>query len=290
MWDRVPGKPCRVQLPNPMIYGRIQRTLRWEDVTLKPAPARKRRFEPFNVHSDRLQAAAAEAQTDGYDGGDDHDDERGGMQFPVAMQKRRRGRNTTEEEKRRLHEQWDASMADNLVRNTCWQAKREQRNTTTAEKLRTEFSTAVLANLTSCPSCGCAHEAHGFETLELVHRNLDQNHIIYVTTDGRVRVPVPEYRCSHCGVREMVHPIMAGAFPATPSQPVVYYAIRLLALTHELCLAAPLRQKMPCVARCSTSISGTGALRGKSAANTASGATWAWLLISGGASSGALRT
>ena len=78
MLATVPGKPCRVQLPSQMIYGRIQRTLRFEDLTLKPAPARKRRFEPFSVPS--FQATAVEGQRDGHDGGDDHHHDSSGMQ------------------------------------------------------------------------------------------------------------------------------------------------------------------------------------------------------------------
>ena len=219
-------------------------------ITVGLPPARVVRSGPHNLPSGRfLLAAAMGSPDDGQDLGDgfqaDDEGDTPGMQHPGGTQTQRRPRLATEEENRRLHQQWDASLEDNVVRNTCRQAQRSQRSVTLAKRLRGDFLSTARALLKTCPSCGCVHGEQEPSTLELVE-SIDANHIIYAATEGRIKIPVQAFRCTQCGAEEHVHRITAGAFPATPKQPRVCYAIGLLALTHAVHTAAP----MPMAAWC----------------------------------------
>ena len=191
------------------------------------------------------RAAAGQSSPDGdLDGEGFADDDGGNPDMPKLAAKRQRIRNTAEEDNRRLHGQWSAPLADNTFRYTCWQAARSLRNAALHERLCQELA---RANLSTCPICSHHHAEHEFSTLKL-SQPMEQNSLTYVAVEGRVTVPVPQSSCALCGSLDFVHPVMAGAFPATPARPQFCYAIGLLALAHEVCLAGPMPREALCSA------------------------------------------
>ena len=171
------------------------------------------------------------------------DDDGGNPDMPNLAARRQRTRNTAEDN-RRLHGQWSASLADNTFRYTCWQAARSLCNAALRERLCQEFISAARANLSTCPTCSHHHAEHEFSTLKL-SQPMEENSLTYVAVEGRVTVPVPQFSCALCGSLDFVHPVMAGAFPATLAR---RYAIGLLALAHEVCLAGPMPREALCSA------------------------------------------
>ena len=154
---------------------------------------------------------------------------RAGMQKPAVLQERHSNSNTPKEDASRQLGQWRYLVSG--IRREFPAPKGGRRRL--AEHLRLDFlfkcSQLYCAWHRSCPRCSGAHAEHSYVTPQPD----SPNDVIYVTVEGRIQVPVPDHRCTSCGVERRVYPVTAGAPPALPSEPAVFFSISLLALTEN---------------------------------------------------------
>lgn len=227
-------------LPAGVSYGRAPRDL---GSSLATHENRMRRRPEGPLPSGRFPARGTAGTSDGVEDSDDNEHELAYFQgAQPAPQHRKR---TTEENNRRLHEQWTASLRDNIFMNTCFKAGAAERMASLQQQLKTEYYKTAEQSLGSCQACAFAELGHN-TFWELVDGAAD---ILFVSILGRAQVSHPSFRCSgQCGTVVRLSPVSFGCFPATPTQPQVYYSEALLALTHSVRLSGPLPMEAWCAA------------------------------------------
>lgn len=205
---------------------------RFLGTSVAPGAGRGRRRPASALPSYRIPAmnGARQESQDSY-----HAADADAAYYQPPPSRRTQRKKAAQEDNRRLHEAWDACFADNVFRNTCFQASLPARQAAMREQLRSEFLSAAQSALPECDACiEAGVETAAWELVETANR------LVYVSICGRTDVAPPAFRCCGCSASHTVDPVSMGCFPATPQRPLVYYSGALMLQMHEVSLAGPM--------------------------------------------------
>ena len=150
--------------------------------------------------------------------------------FGFRVNRGARGGNKRANDNRRRSLAWQAARPHLLHRRVIAEQLSQQRKAAAGQSLQDEFERRLSSANIFCHVCGSATRPCS-EQQQSQHQVKNSVHIVHI--QGTLPVSLPNLTCNCCQTVQHVQPTDIQYFPATPTQPSVWYDEQLLLLASE---------------------------------------------------------